>query len=131
MNVMRVLGLGSLCVAALMSVGCAAALIGGGAAVGMGAAAYIRGELEAHEDAALDQVYEASLRAMDDLEFRVTEYEKDAVDARIEAKGAGDKKIQVALDRKADETTRIRIRVGTFGDEEVSRLILDKIRANL
>ena len=40
-------------------------------------------------------------------------------------------KIGIKLDRTADNLTRVRIRVDTFGDESLARMLLDKINANL
>jgi hypothetical protein len=66
--------------------------------------------------------------AMDDLEFHTTDKAKDAFDAELSASGAGGKKIKVALKKISDTSTEIRIRVGTFGDESLSRKILEKIK---
>ncbi|MBI2947372.1 MAG: DUF3568 family protein [Verrucomicrobia bacterium] len=38
---------------------------------------------------------------------------------------------QVALRRLSDQETEIRIRVGTSGDEAISRQVLDKIKKRL
>jgi hypothetical protein len=37
----------------------------------------------------------------------------------------------VKLEKQSDTVTEIRIRVGTFGDEALSRQILDKIKTHL
>ncbi len=44
------------------------------------------------------------------------------------ARGAGDKKIRVKVKKQSDTVTEIRIRVGMFGDESMSRQILDRIK---
>ena len=107
--------------------GCAAVLIGAGA--GAGTVGYIAGELKAQEEVSLNKAWSASLKAMAHLEFTVTQKEKDAFTAELTARGSGDKKIQVKLEKKAEKITEIRIRVGLFGDESMSRLILDRIKA--
>lgn len=111
--------------------GCAALLLTGGAAAGAGTFAYVKGELKASESAPLPKVYDASLAAMHNLEFAVTSQEKDALSAKIVARAVGDKKVQVNLKKTTEGVTEIRIRVGTFGDETTSRLILDKIKSGL
>jgi len=113
----------------LISCGCAALVVGG--AAGAGAVAYVRGELKALEDVPLDQAWPAAKQAMSDLEFSVTSAEKDAFNGNLIARGAGDKKIVVSLKKESDAVTEIKIRVGTFGDEAMSRKILETIKKHL
>ncbi len=44
---------------------------------------------------------------------------------------SGSLKVQIKLKRRAENITEIRIRVGAFGDESLSRLILERIRERL
>ena len=108
--------------------GCAAVLIGAGAGAGAGTVAYVAGELKAQEEVSLNRAWNASVRAMEDLEFTITSKEKDAFNAKLTARGAGDKKIQVKLKKQVEKVTEIRIRIGVFGDESMSRQILEKIK---
>ena len=112
----------------LMNSGCAAVLVGGAAAGGAGAVLYIKGELHSTEDVSLDRAWNATQAAIKDMGFTVTAKDKDAVSAELVALTADNKKISIILNRKADNVTEISIRVGTFGDESMSRLILEKIR---
>lgn len=118
---------GSICLVS----GCAAVWVAGGAAAGAGTVAYVQGELRSTLEASLDNTWAATKDAMTDLEFNITETEKDAVEAELIARGARDKKIRIILERQTPKLTRIGIRVDTFGDEQLSRLILDKIKARL
>jgi len=111
--------------------GCALFLIGGAAAAGAGTYAYVNGELKETEGAAYDTVYNATLAAMNDLQYAVVSKEKDAINATINARTSGDKKIEIKLVKQSATVTEIHIRVGTFGDEALSRQILDKIKAHL
>ena len=111
---------------ASLSIGCPAVLVGG--AAGGGAVAYIRGELKTTEEVSLNRSWKAAQMAMSDLEFTITDKEKDAFDARIHASGAGGKAIDVALKKISPTRTEIRIRVGLFGDESLSRQILQGIK---
>jgi hypothetical protein len=115
-----------ICVSVSFSYGCAALVVGG--AAGAGTVAYVRGELKSVEDVSLDHAWPAAKQAMSDLEFSTTSAEKDAFHGELIARGAGDKKIVVNLDRQSDTVTEIKIRVGTFGDEAMSREILDTIK---
>ena len=113
---------------ALLNHGCVAAAVGVGAA---GTIAYVRGDLEAVESHSLDRVYEATVKALDELELNVISKSKDALSATINARDAQDKKIKIMLKKTAEQTTKISVRIGTFGDETKSRLIYQKINYNL
>jgi len=115
----------------LMQTGCVVAAVGVGAAAGAGTIAYIKGELKAVEDANIDRVWRATEGAVDELNFIVTNKVKDAVSAKLDALTADNKSIHITLKRKTDSLTEIIIRIGTFGNEELSRLILEKIQKRL
>lgn len=68
---------------------------------------------------------------MKDLQFPIIKQSKDAVQGQFTARNATDTKIEINLKKVSKHTTEIRIRVGTFGDESLSRLILEKIRSHL
>ena len=109
--------------------GCAALIIGG--AAGAGTYAYVRGEMKSTESAALDRVWSATRAAMKDLQFTVTTEQKDSLQGHLVARTASDKKIDIQLEKISDTSTEVRIRVGTFGDEDLSHLILEKIKKRL
>jgi hypothetical protein len=109
--------------------GCAAVIVGG--AAGAGTYAYISGELKVNENASLDRCWSATQGAMKDLEFTVTTSKKDALQGQVVAKTAVDKKIEIQLTKTTDALTEIRIRVGTFGDQAMSQLIIQKIEKRL
>ena len=108
--------------------GCVVAAVGGGAA---GTVAYIRGDLEAVEAKDIDAVYKATEKAMEELGLKVSKKTKDAMSAVIVARDAQDKKVTIKLNATAEETTKLSIRIGTFGSETKSRLICQKIHDNL
>jgi L-fucose isomerase-like protein len=108
--------------------GCTAAWVAGGAAAGIGTYKYIKGELESTEKVSLDKAYQATQTAMEDLEFTITSKQKDAFDGEVIARRATGKKVTVKLKRQSDSVTQIKIRVGTFGDETISKDILDTMK---
>lgn len=112
----------------LLLQGCLAAAVGIGAA---GTIAYVRGDLQAVESESIDDVYEATLMALKELELLPTSKSKDALVAEIITYDAQDKKITIKLKTMEDGTTKISIRIGVFGSESKSRLIHQKIRENL
>lgn len=116
-------------VAAVLLSGCAAVIIGG--AAGAGTYAYIRGEMKGNENATLDRTWSATLAAMKDLEFTVMTQQKDALQGRLVARTALDKKIEINVTKISDNLTEIRIRVGTFGDQTLSHTIVQSIEKRL
>jgi intein/homing endonuclease len=112
----------------LFNSGCPAFLIAAGGAGGIGTYAYIVGELKSTEKVSLNTAWDATQKAMNDLEFTTTSKEKDAFDGQLIAKGAANKTIKVKLNRQSDTLTEIRIRVGTFGDTSLSLQILESIK---
>lgn len=98
---------------------------------GAGAVAYIRGELEATVDSSLNATLKASDRAISQLEFAKVSEKKDALSANLVARTAQDKKVEIDLAKVGDKVTKVKIRVGVFGDEAVSMAILDKIKQGL
>jgi hypothetical protein len=109
--------------------GCVAVVVGGAAAVGT--YAYVNGESKATVAYDLDKTWNATQGAMSDLQFPVISKKKDALEAELVARNASDKKIAIHLKRLSDTATEIRVRVGTFGDEGLSHMILDKINKHL
>jgi hypothetical protein len=115
--------------AALMFVqGCmTVALVGAGA----GTVMYAKGDLEAVLSNDINSAYEATQKSVKQLELNVSSKVKDELTAKIVARDAQDKKITIRLASTAENTTKISIRVGLFGDETKSRLIYEQIQKNL
>jgi ABC-type sugar transport system substrate-binding protein len=109
--------------------GCLAAAAG--AAAGVGTYAYIQGDLDTTVQASFEDTWQAANQAASDLGLRVTERAKDEFAGRLVASQVEGGDVKIQIDPAGEEATRIRIRVGTFGDERKSLAILDRIRANL
>ncbi len=108
--------------------GCVAVVAG---AAGAGAVAYVRGELESSIPHSLDDVFAASQRALADLKFARIDDNKSGIDAQLIARTALDKKVEIKLERITDKLTKVHIRVGVIGDQDLSLTVLDKINAEL
>jgi Protein of unknown function (DUF3568) len=111
--------------------GCILFLAGGAVAAGAGTVAYLNGELKDTESASLAAVETAAKAGLQDLQIAVIRDTRTAIDAKIYARTATDTKITITLTRQAPALTAIGIRVGTFGDEPLSRQILNKLKAHL
>ena len=92
---------------------------------------YASGNLSAMLSANVEQSYDASLKACEQLELKVTEKTKDALGAKIATKTSADKAVNIWLKRITDTTTEIVIEVGMVGDKEVSTNLYGKILENL
>jgi hypothetical protein len=129
LNLLRCLALlAGLSSAVLGLTGCLAVAAGAGAA---GAVAYVRGELETTLTSDYGRVVEATRGALKDLEFAKVSENKDALKAVMVSRTAMDKKVEITLANTGKNLTNIKIRVGVFGDEQMSMSILDKIKARL
>jgi hypothetical protein len=100
-------------------------------AVGAGAVAYVRGELESSVEAGLDATYAAAQSALAKLEFAKIEQRKSGLDAQLVHRTALDKRVEIKLKKITERLTKIEIRIGIVGDQELSLTLLDKIRAEL
>ncbi|MGD0077502.1 MAG: DUF3568 family protein [Sedimentisphaerales bacterium] len=103
--------------------GCAPAIVSPDAGV------YQNGKLYAMSSRDIDTVYAATLAAMDKLQLQVTEKMKDVFSAKVIAKSADGKIIVVKIKPEAGNKTAYEIKVGAFGNEEMSRKIYDEIVA--
>ena len=111
--------------------GCVLFVVGAAAGAGAAGYAWVDGEIKTTEAATLDRTWSATLAAMKDLEFPLTSQAKDALEANLTARNASNKQIQITLKKLDNASTEIHIRIGTFGDESLSRLILNKINSRL
>lgn len=109
--------------------GCVAVVAAG--AAGAAAVAWVRGELQTTLPAHLDRSYAAAKEAVEDLQFVKVSEKKDALLGVVVARNAADKKIEIKLENLAGNVTKVGIRVGVVGDQELSLAILEKIKANL
>jgi hypothetical protein len=116
-----------LCAVIIMQ-GCVAVV---GAGAGAGTVAYVRGELQTTYAASFNRTWEASLASLKDLGITVYNTQKDATEGDIEATKADGTKVKINLKPTGSDTTSVKIRVGIFGDEEVSRTISNQISKRL
>ena len=113
----------------LQMTGCAALLIGGAAAGATAAGImYHDGELRADLEASPPTVIKATERAFRDLIWTKESAQASATDGQATARTATGKEVSVMVTRKTENVSQVGIRVGTFGDENLSRLLYDKIK---
>jgi hypothetical protein len=122
------LPLGVLLAVVVSTSGCVAVAAGAGAGA---AVAYVRGQLEATLGSGFENSVQATNSAIRELGLAKVSERKDALLAVIIVRNAEDKKIEIRLENSALELTKIRIRVGIFGDEPLSIAILERIKNHL
>jgi hypothetical protein len=113
----------------LFSSGCGALLLVGGA--GTSAIAFATGELRTEEEASLAELDVACQAAVERLDFDDVLVERTADRIRFKAVTPGGEPVVIRLIAEGPEKTGLRIRIGTFGDEAVSRLVLEEIHQSL
>jgi hypothetical protein len=91
----------------------------------------VTGNLTTNLSAPLDRVYAATQAALDSLEFRPVDKQKDALQGIVTARMADGDRIVVTLEKRSDKVTGVSVEVGALGKESTARLVLDKIEANL
>ena len=94
-----------------------------------GGTAYYKGELKKVERVTIDQMWQASLRGVKASKLVVISSVRDK--GEIIARMRNDTKVTIKLKHIAAQETEIRIRVGTFGDQELSVSILENIKRYL
>lgn len=128
---------GRLCIAAVVALihgACAAPAIVMTASLGAlqtGTEAFIRGELESTVAHPMQEVFRATQAALLELEFPIRRADIGDANAYVVSAEAQGRKINVSLELKSPLVTKLNIRVGVFGDQTVSRLILAAIQAQL
>lgn len=109
--------------------GCGALLLVGGA--GTSAIAFATGELRSREPTPLAEVDAAVASAVDVLGYDEVETERDADRIRWRARTAAGDRVDIRLLAKGRDSTELGIRIGVFGDEAKSRLVLEQIHQAL
>ncbi len=99
--------------------GCSRRMFIAGAAatgVGVGTYAYIKGNLQRTYEAPLDKVWAATLTTMEEFDLTIVSQRKDAFNGVIDGKMVDGRTFQINVVRKGTNSTKVGIRVGTFGD---------------
>ena len=112
--------------AIVMTSGCLIAAAGAA-----GGVLYAKGDLETTLAATPIKIAAATEKAFREMKISKTSAVSSDLDAEIIGRTATDKKVTVISKIKGEKLSSISIRVGTFGDEDLSRVIFDKIKKNL
>ena len=101
--------------------------------IGTDAAVYSGGKLYAVAGQNLNSVYDATVKALEQLEVEVIENSKDVFYAKVVGKIADGKTIMIRMEPGEGNITNISIKASKFlsGNEERARAIYEKIKQNL
>ncbi len=114
---------------ASLGTGCGLFLLVGGA--GTSAIAFATGELRSMEASSLAAVDAACESAINTLGYDEIEKTSQPGNIRWKAVTASRDPVDIHLVEKKPEQTELRIRIGVFGDEARSRLVLEQIHQSL
>ena len=112
--------------AILLTSGCLVAAAGAA-----GGVLYAKGDLESTLSATPARIAAATEKAFTEMKIAKTSAVSSDLDAQVIGRSATDKKITVTSKAKGDKISSISIRVGTFGDKDLSQVLFDKIKKNL
>ncbi len=93
--------------------------------------AYANGETTHDVNAPLEEVWEASLGAFEELELPVASSSRDEDSAKIRSRTPGGDEITLRLQQRKVDQTRAKVRIGLFGDEKRSQQIIRSIEGRL
>jgi len=109
------------------------ALVAVGGAAGVGGYQYYqdKGVLEAHIYHPYSAVWDATLRALEDLGYAIESAQKEPTAGKVMAKGVDTTPVVVTLEYESENTTKAAIRVGHMGDKDASLAIKEQIQKAL
>ncbi|MCF7688849.1 MAG: DUF3568 domain-containing protein [Cephaloticoccus sp.] len=108
--------------------GCIALLAGAGAGATV---AYVRGDLDVTLDSGFAQAVRAAEKALAELKYAKISANQDALQATLISRTSSDQRIELYLERATAHTTKLKIRVGTFGEETLQQQILALVKSKL
>jgi hypothetical protein len=103
-----------------------------GAAAGGGTIAYINGKYSMNMDGSLKDIYNASLKAVQNNDnYVITKKSITPTDALVEGNTKSDSTdFYVEVEKLTDKASKVTIKFGTFGDRTQSATLMDQIQKN-
>ncbi len=102
-----------------------------GAVAGAGTYAWMHGVLQKDFMVSAQELQAATRRAFNDLDMTITEQTEDRLSAVYKAALADGENVSLTIEALTERSARIRIRVGMFGDEVKSEMILSALEQRL
>ena len=115
----------------LCLMGCAPVAFLAGSVAGVGGYKYYKGALTVVYQASYVETWDASLKALEAMEFKIEKKENNLTSGTIEALRADKKTVTVSLKYRSSTETEAKIRVGLLGDQNASDVVKDRIAKEL
>jgi hypothetical protein len=132
---MRSLGIASVLLVSVLTLSSChpLALVAVGGAAGVGGYQYYqdKGVLEAPIYHPYSAVWDATLRALEDLGYVIESAQKGPTAGKVMAEGEDTTPVVVTLEYESESTTKAVIRVGHMGDKDASLAIKEQIQKAL
>ena len=103
-------------------------LFGAGTGMGVGGYKYVKGSFIVIFQAPYMRTWDATLKALENMNFKIQTQEHNLTAGMIEGKGADDQWVRISVEYKSSQETEVVIRVGLFGDEGASMAVKEEIR---
>lgn len=94
-------------------------------------AIFVKGDLKSIVHAPLDSTWEATQNAVEELKLPITNKQKDAFSGNLTSVTANNETIAITLQKSIKNLTETTIRVGSFGDLPLSRIVFETLKENL
>ena len=110
--------------------GCAAAAAAGA----VGPYTYQQNTLEREYEAPYEHVWEASVQAMQNLQYHSIDQRRDPNKGTVEARRGDDKLVRIVVEKLGEKKTGVKVRVSDFESEDNRRgatTVHDRILANI
>ena len=124
----EVLLTGGIVLLAMLASGCAAVAVAG---AGVGGYAFHKGKLTVVAEANLQNTWEATLAAAKDLDIREEVVTTGSLVRKFRGSMSDGESVKIDLTSVTADSTEVKIRIGTFGDEVLSNRIYEEINSNL
>lgn len=119
----------TLAVFCCLSMGCAPLFFfGAGSAAGVVGYKYYHGALTVIYQAPFMETWDATFKAVDQMNIKAGHSDHDLTSGKIKANGADKRPVTISFKYKSARETEVVIRVGCLGDKQVSMAIKDKIK---
>ena len=109
--------------------GCVPLIIG--AAAGAGGVAYVQGILHKNLDIPIEKLHRMSLDALKRLKMTVKEEQIEGAKSSIKAEDVDHAKIKITISKLTENSSQLNIRVGIWGNQTKSQMILNAIEKKI
>ncbi len=96
-----------------------------------GSTAFINGELESAVVKPMQEVFDAADAALRELQFKMGICKLGEINGYLYAYETQHRRIEINISKRSPAVTKVNIRVGVFGDQSISRLIMETMQNKL